>query len=381
MTAAIRSEAVPGLASSDEVVEAWERMSATGEFEPSASLEWSQILMRTHVAADDRVFTIVVRDAGRIVAIAPVVVQRERLLGLLPVATLSPLCEKYRTHSDVLGECHRPEVVAALFEAMRALPVRWDLYRVGRMLESGRLARGLKAWLADAAPARRLRREYPSFLIALDGDFDAFLRSRSGKFRNYLRRKTRQLDGMGTVELRRAGAGLGIEQAYRDLLAVEERSWKHAHGTAITSVPRQRQFYWRLCEESWRRGRLHLTLLYLDGRPIAFNLGLVSGDRYYYLKTSFDETCRQAGAATVCRAKLIELLVAEGLRWFDFPGEPYQWEEQWTDRLRWNESALVFNAGTRSTLLRAVIRLRDLLRRGAAGDEVRFVDPRSQRAD
>lgn len=381
MTAMIRTETIPGLASSDEVVAAWERMAATGEFEPSASLEWSRILMQTHVQPDDHVFTIVARDAGRIVAIAPVVIQRERLLGLLTVATLSPLCEKYRTHSDVLGECHRPEVVAALFDAMRALPVRWDLYRVGRMLESGWLARGLKAYLADATVPRRLRREYPSFLIALDGDYDAFLRSRSGKFRNYLRRKARQLEEAGTVELRRAGAGLGIEQAIEDLLAVEERSWKHAHGTAITSVPRQRQFYGQLCEESWRRGRLHLTLLYLDRRPIAFNLGLAFGVRYYYLKTSFDEAFRQAGAATVCRAKLIESLSAQGLRWFDFPGEPYQWEEQWTDRLRWNESALIFNAGVRPMLLRAVIRARDVFRRGAAGDEVRYVDPRSQRGD
>ena len=71
--------------------------------------------------------------------------------------------------------------------------------------------------------------------------------------------------------------------------------------------------------------------MYLDGRPIAFNLGLVHGACYYYLKTSYDQALNQAGAATVFRARLVERLMAEGVRVLDFPGAPYQWEEQWAD--------------------------------------------------
>ena len=60
--------------------------------------------------------------------------------------------------------------------------------------------------------------------------------------------------------------------------------------------------------------------MYLDDRPIAFNLGITAGDRYSYLKTSFDEELRPLSPATVLRARLVESLCAEGLQHLDFPG-------------------------------------------------------------
>lgn len=374
-------ETIADLPSGDLLATAWEELYAAGHHEPSTSLEWSRALLQSHVKADDRVFTMVVRDGGRIVAIAPVVIQRERLLGPFAVATLTPLSEKYRTHSDIVGECHRPEVVNALFGAFDALPCAWDFFHVGRVLESGRLAAGLNGFLGSARLKRRVRREFPSFQIPLTGSYESFLASRSSKFRNYLRRKQRQLEALGKIEVLRVGHGLGLDRAFGDLLAVDEKSWKHAHGTAITAVPRQQVFYRRIAEESHRRGRLHLTIMYLDGRPIAFNLGLLQGDRYYYLKTSYDETLRQAGVATVFRARLVESLIGDGLKWLDFPGEPYQWEEQWTDEFRWHESFLVFNRGAHAFLCRMLVALHDLFQRRSRGDGIRYVNPRTQRAE
>lgn len=374
-------ETIAGLPDGDALIGAWEELYAAGHHEPSTSLEWSRTLLQTHVAAEDRVFTMVVREGGRIVAIAPVVIQREKIAGPFQVATLTPLSEKYRTHSDVLGECHRPEIIGALFGAFAALPCAWDFFRVGRVLESGRLAAGLKGFLGSDGLKRRMRREFPSFQIPLTGSYESFLAGRSSKFRNYLRRKLRQLQALGKVEVLRVGHGLDLDRAFEDLLAVDGRSWKHAHGTAITAVPRQQTFYRNICEESLRRGRLHLTIMYLDGRPIAFNLGLLQGDRYYYLKTSYDETFRQAGVATVFRARLVESLIGEGMKWLDFPGEPYQWEEQWTDDSRWHESYLVFNRGAHAFLCRMSIALRDLFQSRSGREGIRYVDPRTQRAE
>lgn len=380
-SSSLEVETVAGLPGGDALVAAWEDLYAAGPHEPSTSLEWSRALLQSHITTEDRVFTVVVREGGRIVAIAPVVVRRERLLGPFEVATLTPLSEKYRTHSDVLGECHRPEVINALFSAFAALPCAWDFFRVGRVPESSRLADGLRGFLDSAGMKGRVRREYPSFQIRLTGSYESFLAARSSKFRNYLRRKQRQLEALGKVEIRRVGHGLDLGKAFQDLLAVDERSWKHAHGTAITAVPRQQVFYRSIAEESHRRGRLHLTLMYLDGRPIAFNLGLLQGDRYYYLKTSYDETLRQAGVATVFRARLVESLIGDGMGWLDFPGEPYQWEEQWTDDFRWQESFLVFNRGAHAFLCRMAIALRDLFQRRSRGEGIRYVNPRTQRAE
>jgi len=358
----------------------WEAVYAAHGVQPSTSPEWTLTLLDTHRLPTDVVFTVVLREAARIIAIAPLVIRSERVAGLLPVATLMPVSEMYRTHSDILGECSRPEVVAALWRACQSVPQRWDMFRVGRLLEAGELARGLRAFVSAGETAARIRREHPSFLIELRGSYGDFLAGRSSKFRNYLRRRSRQLEERGNVSIRRAGQELGVQEAYRDLLSVEERSWKHGHGTAITSIARQQAFYRQLCDGAAARGRLHLTLMYLDDRPVAFNLGVVAARTYYYLKTSYDAALRPLGPATVFRARLIESLIDEGIGSIDFPGEPYQWEEQWSGTLRWNESVVLFNRHPRAWLCRAITGLRGLGRL-RHDEDVRYVDPRRQGGD
>ena len=125
------------------------------------------------------------------------------------------------------------------------------------------------------------------------------------------------------------------------MIEIEQRSWKHTNGTAISTVPRQREFYRLLCEGAARSGRLHLMLMYLGGRSIAYNLGITAADRYSYLKTSFLEDLRSYSPATVLRARLIESLCGEGIRYLDFPAQSYRWEAQWAEKLRWRYSVLV----------------------------------------
>jgi CelD/BcsL family acetyltransferase involved in cellulose biosynthesis len=358
----------------------WDSLYGLGRCEPSTSLEWTRALLETHVLSTDVVFTIVLREGGHVVAIAPAMIRRESLVGPLKVATLTFLSELHNTHSDVLRRTDSPDIIAALFKAFAALPHGWDIFRVGRLLESSSLALAMIHFLAQTKMAHRVRREQPSFILALDSSYEAFLASRSGKFRNYLRRKNRAVEESGQIKVLRAGRDLDLDQAYADLLSIEERSWKHAHGTAISAVPHQRLYYRTLSAGALERGRLHLVLMYLNDRPIAFDLGIKHDDRYYYLKTSFDEEFRRLSPATVLRAHLVETLIGEGVHSLDFPAEPYQWEEQWTDQLRWHKSILCFNKTPRALLFRALIGARDALRRSKAEDGIKYVDPRRLRA-
>jgi len=268
-------------------------------------------------------------------------------------------------------------MVAEFLVALRQLPWPWDVLRIGNLLESNAIAGHLSRLLPVAGFKHRVRREEPSYYLDLPVSYDRFLASRSSKFRNYLRRKTRQLEAMGCLEVRRAGRDLDLMQGYRDLLTVEERSWKHAHGTAITRIPRQREFYRLLCTGAAQRGRLHLQILYLDGRPIAFDLGITAADRYSYLKTSFDESLRLASPATVLRAHLVESLIKEGFRCLDFPAEPYEWEEQWSSGVRWHSSYLVYNRTLGGLAYRVLTKIRRRDRPGLDPGGVRHVDPRA----
>ena len=358
--------------------ETWADLDAIGLCEPNTSLEWTHALLSTHVKGSDVVFVVVLRSAGQVVGIVPGIIRREYVAGTLAINAMYPLCDLTTFHSDILRTSDQAGLVAAFMGAMVALPRRWDILRFGRLLESGSIALQFANYLAGSGVAYRIRREQPSYFLGLGETYEQFLKGRSAKFRNHLRRKSRQLAAAGRLQVLRAGLNLGVEQAYRHLLTIEERSWKHAHGTAISAAPHQREFYRLLCDGSSDRGRLHLMLMYLDDTPIAYNLGITAADRYSYLKTSFDEGLRRFSPATVLRARLVEALIAEGVRSLDFPAEPYQWEEQWADTLRWHVSVLVFNRTPRALLYRILVRMRDVWRRSPDGRVVEYTDPRSQ---
>ena len=95
---------------------------------------------------------------------------------------------------------------------------------------------------------------------------------------------------------------------------------------------------------------------------------------YHYLKTSYDHALRPLGPAAVLRARLIEGLIASGVRRLDFPGEPYEWESQWTDTVRGRVVLTVYPATLRGKLLGLIDRLRH--RHDDVG--VVHIDPRKQ---
>jgi CelD/BcsL family acetyltransferase involved in cellulose biosynthesis len=174
-----------------------------------------------------------------------------------------------------------------------------------------------------------------SYFLELPASFDEYLASRSAKFRNHLRRTQRKTDAV-SARIDEIREPADVERGYELLLEVDRASWKHTHGTAITAVRRQLAFYRELCHGAAAAGRLRLQVLIMNDQPVAYNLGYVRDDCYSYLKTSYVEECKAMGVSTYLRAHLIQRLIEDGVRTMDFQAEPYEWEKQWTDTVRWH---------------------------------------------
>ena len=355
----------------------WTALYAESRCEPCTAYEWVRAMCDAHIRRGDAFHLLVLRRDGRVCGLVPLVTARESLGGI-PVRTLQPLMERYRTHSDLLVPGADAETMAALAGAIRALPGGWDVFRLIQVLESNPLLDLLDAAFQDAGGTVFRRPEAPSFYLPLPSTFDAYLAGRSSKFRNHLRRMEKKLAATGPVAVTTAGVDLDADAAFEALLAVEAASWKHAHGTAITAVPHQVVFYRALLRDMAAAGALHLTFLTVGGRPVAYNLGLVCRGEYAYLKTSYIEALKPLGPAVVLRARLVERLIAEGVSALDFPAEPYEWESQWTSDHRPHQSIVVYNRTVRGAALSLLRRWRD--RRTAAADGIAYANARDLRA-
>lgn len=375
----ITAEVIWDPGSLDDYEDAWDAVFRLRSHEPSVSFAWSRALLRHHVKAHDRAALVVLRDRERPCGFVPLVVERGAVFGL-PLATVMPLSERYNTHGDLLLSSIDSDVVVAFVDALFALDERWDVFRMGRLHEGSALVESLERELARRRVSFRSRVEPPSFVLRLPASVDEYLAERSGKLRNFVRRAEKKLAARGHVSFRLAGDGLDVETAYRALLDIEARSWKHGHGTAISAVEHQHGFYGQLSREMAGTGALHLSLLFVDDRPVAYHLGLVFDRTYSCLKTSFDEAFRALSPATVARARLIADLIARGMSTFDFPGEPYEWEAQWTSEVTWHRSLLVFNRSVRGRAWSVVHRLREAWRGRPLEGTIEYVDPKSLKA-
>ena len=355
----ITAEVLPATHGLENLRAAWDRLFGEAGREPSLSWAWSRAIMRNHLAGNVDWFTMVLRRDRQPAAIIPMQATRHRAFGF-ELVTLQPIQERNNTHTDLLMGAD-PQLLDAWLDELAKLPFRWDVITLARLLEGSPLLKELENALRRRRQNYRARLEQPSYYLALPDSFDTYLAARSGKFRNYLKRAEKKLTTAGVVTfdvIDDADVGAG----YEEMLAIERASWKHAHGTAISAVAHQTGFYRDLCSGAREAGMLHLSFLRLDGAAVAYNLGVIVGGRYYYLKTSFVESWKDHGVATIGRARLIRHLIESGCREFDFPAEPYEWEKQWADVVRWHRSLFVFRKGLRGRLVALAMTLRDRAR-------------------
>jgi CelD/BcsL family acetyltransferase involved in cellulose biosynthesis len=375
-TGAVSVDVLDGFGALPSLRDSWERIFQSRQHEPSASYEWTAAMARHHVRPDDRCRILRLDRDGRTVGLVPLVGREMSLLGRR-VRLLMPLAEIYNTHSDLLLESVDDEVAAAVVTGLQRVAADWDCFRMSRLLATHPLVASLQRAFGGAGFAHAQREGVPAYVLPLPETFDRYLADRSAKFRNYLRRVTKKLTAAGVVAVHELGAGDALDQGYDAMLAVERASWKESHGTSMTAVDHQAPFYRDLMQGARDAGRLHLQWLTLDGRPLAYNLGYLTAWGYHYLKTSYDHAWRALSPATVLRARLIESLVASRVPAFDFPGDPYEWEAQWTDTVR---QRTVLTSYPRTLTGLALVALDRLRGRTSRPGEVVHVDPRAARS-
>jgi CelD/BcsL family acetyltransferase involved in cellulose biosynthesis len=363
----------------DELSTAWEELFDNCNAEPSTSFEWTKALLETHLSPTDKFFITILKDDDTPVGILPFII-REISKGGIGFRVLMPISELYNTHSDLLIRDYSAEIVQLLLTSLLSLKEKWDIFRMSHMLEN----HPFLLTLPSSAPRKvrfRTTRTEPTFFIPLDKTFEEYWNSRSRKFRANLRRMTRKLEKKGEISFVQYFDLPTLSKVYDDLLTIEKRSWKHKHGTAISSIPKQEQFYWLLCQGAADKKRLHINFLFLKKQPIAYNIGLISNKSYKYLKSSYDAVYRPCSPSTVLRAHLIEDLIREGVQEFDFHAEPYEWEAQWSKDLKWQQSVIIYNKTTKARMFALYNWIKNNILNKKKASTLNYHDPLATRPD
>jgi CelD/BcsL family acetyltransferase involved in cellulose biosynthesis len=209
---------------------------------------------------------------------------REKRIGLVgPAVLAAPPYEYAFVSSPVIDPDYIDAVMPALFDAIAndaALPNVIHVEFLDGDSDSYRAIIG--ALGARKGHVLKLSEQPRPFLSA------ASERKRSGSTGKKLRQDWNRLSSCGAVDIANDRSGAGARAAFEVFLDLEARSWKGAKGTALLSDADDATFTRRLIGDLGEHRSASVALLRLDGRPIAAQVLLYSGNMAYTWKTAFD---------------------------------------------------------------------------------------------
>jgi CelD/BcsL family acetyltransferase involved in cellulose biosynthesis len=164
-----------------------------------------------------------------------------------------------------------------------------------------------------------LRDQFTRAFLRCRADADAYLRAAlSANKRRDLQRKERRLTELGRLEYVTPGPGADVEAWLQDFLRLEAAGWKGQEGTALACQQADRAFFLEAAREGWRRGRLGLLGLRLDGRLIALRCNLLAPPGSFFYKPAYDEGLGRFSPGVLLEVDNIRRVHAEaGVEWMD----------------------------------------------------------------
>lgn len=146
----------------------------------------------------------------------------------------------------------------------------------------------------------------------------------SAKHRNMNRRRERGLSEIGRLEYDALGpdddAGVWIEE----FLQLEASGWKGRESSALASNESERGYFKVIATEAFRRGRLAMLALRLDGRPIAYKCDFLAGRGSFCFKIAFDENYAHYSPGMLLEIENVRRLHAQSrIEWVDSCADPF----------------------------------------------------------
>ncbi|MCA9022040.1 MAG: GNAT family N-acetyltransferase, partial [Planctomycetaceae bacterium] len=290
------------------------------------SLEWLQVYWN-HFAEDQRLRVLIVVDGGEVTGIVPLCVRR--------IKSKYGLCRILTFPFDDWGSFYGPvsasqkTTLCAAFNYILHSRRDWDLIDL-RCVDS--------AGFDGGETEQALNSEKISFetllwcqtaYVDLKQDWDQYLCSRSSRARKtYLcsEKRVQQEGEVKYLRYRPAGAENGESDPRWDLYdqceEIARQSWQGRSTTGTTlSHASVAPFFRDAHERAAQAGTVDLNMLYVAGRPAAFNYNYVHEGLVYSLRMGFDPRVSIKGAGCVLMGRMIRDSMQRGDRILDIgPG-------------------------------------------------------------
>ncbi len=186
----------------------------------------------------------------------------------------------------------------------------------------------------------------PYLRLSPYADAEGYLQARKARVRSAIRRRLRNLDAAGRVELKVHGPE-DVEQviAWLPRMLAERRRRYGAQAPCDGFLP-------GMVRRGLGDGLVHASTLLLDGREISWMFGYLLQDVYHGYYRAFDPAFERLSPGVVHFFRLLEWMFDNGVHTVDFGIDAHRYKAEWTDGEAWEVRSLRLRSWGASSLAR-----------------------------
>ncbi len=176
----------------------------------------------------------------------------------------------------------------------------------------------------------------------LTGDWETYYRSkRNSSSRRHDRLKWRKMESLGPVAIIDAGKPAEARRILAALFVQKDKNLTAGGVPPFFASKAVRAFYEALSLKPYPAGPSHVSAIECDGDIVAANWGLVRGNRYYYVMTSYEggPVSRHSPGRALMR-HLMRWSIDHGLEEFDFTVGDEDFKSHWCEEAEYLRSSL-----------------------------------------
>ncbi len=220
-----------------------------------------------------------------------------------------------------------PEVIEHMAEVFRTGDIA-DLFCIQDLSSEDNVTNSFLNQLAGKNFSVYRAYRDPCPFIRLGCSYEEYLQNtKSGKSRQTLRRKEKQLRTKHVVNIERYNNSEVTDVIIERIAFIQEHSWMKRRGAAVLGQP----FYQKLLLTAARAGLTRAWLMTIDGADAAFVYALVAHGKLYYTWTAFKlDYASSLSVGQVLTSRVINDACADGISIFDFEHGDADYKRFWS---------------------------------------------------
>jgi len=288
---------------------------------PYLTHEWFKIALE-YLDNVKELHIILVKDDEEIIAIAPFLVSRIRLLGF-SITKLGFIKNSYTPFQDFILTVKKEESIAVILKYLKSKSRQWNLVELEEMRADSITTKLLKKACSSNGLFFHEEFKSNSFYLPVDQTWEQALKQLKPKIRREFKRKHKRLAGLGDLKLE---IFTDIEQINKHLgilFDLYAKSWKGRE--------KKTEFYYKLAEVFSKGDNLFLFTLFLNNKPIGYLYTIKIDNTLYCIKTTYDSSYAAFAPGVVLTYKSIEHMHNhDDVREFDIGRGEERYKKDWS---------------------------------------------------